>query len=103
MCGNKANEVPNYEQMQQGHHVKEILVKLKMKVSEDSSRLPEGIYITGVVVEDTRPVGGGSYADIYCGEYNGERVAVKKLRFSTTESVDERLKRLRVSDLSYCT
>ncbi|KAF7798348.1 hypothetical protein EIP86_009569 [Pleurotus ostreatoroseus] len=57
-----------------------------------SDQLPESIFITGVRLKSATPVGGGAFADIFYGEYEGKLVAIKKLRAFLEDTEAEREK-----------
>ncbi len=67
-----------------------------MKVAQMSDQLPESIFITGVRLKSATPVGGGAFADIFYGEYQGKLVAIKKLRAFLEDTEADREKTSRV-------
>lgn len=96
MRGVRTDEVPSYQQVEDGNAFKQQLIHLSVKVAQASDQLPESIFIGGVKLLDKSPVGAGGHADIYYGDYDGQLVAVKKLRASATETAETRAKRSRV-------
>lgn len=99
MCGINPYDTPSPEQADAANALKRSLLYLSIKVAQKSDQLPESIFITGVKLKNTNPVGGGSFADIFYGEYEGRLVAVKKLRAFLQDTEAEREKESRVSPL----
>ncbi|EKM54978.1 uncharacterized protein PHACADRAFT_208517 [Phanerochaete carnosa HHB-10118-sp] len=60
------------------------LRRISVRLSMASFRLPEGLYLTGVTLEDARQVAGG-YADIHRGQYRARYVALKTMRVCTRQ------------------
>lgn len=54
--------------------------RLLVKLSETCGILPSSLNISGVKDCETEAVGAGGFADIYRASYNGEYVALKRLR-----------------------
>lgn len=102
MCGVHPRDSPSTEQTEEGNEFRRNLMYLSMKIAQMSDRLPESIFITGVRLKSTTPVGGGAFADIYYGEYQGKLVAIKRLRdfLADTEADKEKTSRVRLL-LSY--
>lgn len=42
--------------------------------------LPSGLVIEGATVTTFDPFAGGSYGDVYMGDLNGQRVAIKRIK-----------------------
>jgi hypothetical protein len=61
------------------HEFRRGALQLLVKISNRSGRLPESLFIRGLVVEDVPLVHGG-FADVFRGSYLGVPVAVKRLR-----------------------
>lgn len=62
--------------MSHRYGIRRLLVRLCL----DSGILPPSLFVAGIKCEDSDPVGMGGYADIFCGTYAGNRVALKRLR-----------------------
>ena len=69
-------------------HFLQRLTRVSVRLAELSIQLPRSVTISGVLLLDGKPRGGGSFADIYQGRYGNNVVAVKKLRMSVYESKD---------------
>lgn len=64
--------------------------RLIVKLSEVCDLLPSSLAIHGVEHRSVNPVFGGTFGDIFGAQYQGSFVALKRLRFFQTESVDTR-------------
>jgi hypothetical protein len=60
--------------------------RLIIQLSEVSGLLPFSTAIRGVENVSSTPLAGGNFGDIFRGEYQGELVALKRLRLFQTES-----------------
>jgi hypothetical protein len=67
------------------------LVRLAIRLAENSSRLPSALFIQGVEYASGRdPDRGGAFADIFRGVHDGTPVALKRLRvFEADHDRDE--------------
>ena len=92
ICGVTNDILPNYEQAEEGNKFKRTLLQLSIKVAQQASVVPEALIISGVTLRSKEPMGGGTFADIYMGNYQGRQVAVKKLRISMIETPEGRMK-----------
>ena len=64
--------------------------RISVRLAVASFRLPDGLYLKGVVLEDHHYVAEGSYANIYRGRYGALPVALKSLRgFQTGDDENE--------------
>jgi len=54
--------------------------KLMLKLAMRSEKLPTSLFLKGVKCSETESYSVGSFADIYIGEYEGQKVALKRLR-----------------------
>ncbi len=79
-----------------GDKFRRILHRTSVRLSQKADKLPESIYVRGVKIVDRHNLNGGAFADIYKGVYNGEEVAVKKLRVTLYQSPDKRTKTIKV-------
>jgi hypothetical protein len=60
-------------------------MRLLIDVAGKSNELPQSLFLAGVDIGAGRdPHSYGSFADVFCGSYQGQTVAVKRLR------IDER-------------
>ena len=90
MCGVGINEHPSSTQLEEAREFSAKLVKLRLRVMEESGGEPlNSMIITGIVLRDYHVIGQGAHADIYLGEYQGKTVAVKKLRTIMDQSREE--------------
>ncbi|KAJ7078489.1 kinase-like domain-containing protein [Mycena epipterygia] len=64
--------------------------RLIVKLSEVCDLLPSSLAIHGVEHRTVNPVFGGTFGDIFGAQYEGNFVALKRLRFFQTESVETR-------------
>ena len=58
------------------------LRRISVRLSEAAMQLPEGMYLSGVYLEDPTSVAFGAYANVHVGLYEGQRVALKTIRNS---------------------
>lgn len=56
------------------------LRRLSLKVAITHSILPTTLILRGVQLSDTTQHGAGGFADVFCGTYQGYKVALKRLR-----------------------
>ncbi|KAJ7263064.1 kinase-like domain-containing protein [Mycena rebaudengoi] len=63
--------------------------RLIVKISETTGLLPSSLMITGVSQRSDELVFGGSFGDIFRAEYQASPVALKRLRFFKTESLEK--------------
>lgn len=68
-----------WKQREESECFEKLLRRTGVRLSMASLILPEGMYLTGVALRDTRLASGG-YADIHMGTFRGERVALKVMR-----------------------
>lgn len=61
-----------------------------------SFQLPETLFLTGVIIQNTKQVAAGGYADIHMGRYRGRLVALKTMRVFTQQTPKEVSKSLKV-------
>jgi hypothetical protein len=57
-----------------------------VQLSEVSDLLPSSLNIGGVQLTSSMPLAGGNFGDIYTAQYQGEVVALKRLRLFQAES-----------------
>jgi hypothetical protein len=50
---------------------------------DDDTGIPNEMFISGINVDFNRSVDGGAFSDVYRGTYQGNEVAVKRLRVLT--------------------
>ncbi len=74
--------------------------RVTVRLAQASDRLPSTVFIEGVALSDQHPVGGGSYADVYKGDFNGVEVAVKKVRIFIRQGEDEWARARKVWDVA---
>lgn len=96
MCGLSIDSKPGPRDHARGEALKQILQRLNVRLSETSLRLPQSVHITGVTILGREPIACGAFADIYMGEYRGNRVAVKRLRGSPSRDHEQLGTRARV-------
>ena len=84
--------MPNFEQAEEGNKFKRRLLQASIKVAQKASVVPDELVISGVALRNKQPISGGTFADIYLGDYHGRQVAVKKLRISMLETPEGRMK-----------
>lgn len=61
------------------------------KLARTFDMLPRSLTLHGVKKAEDHPCGGGGYADIYKGTYDGKLVALKVIRATVTESFRRRI------------
>ncbi|KAH8091683.1 kinase-like domain-containing protein [Cristinia sonorae] len=66
------------------------LRRLSLKVAITYERFPTGLVLTAVRCDDQNQRGAGGFADVYCGTYNGAKVALKRLRTFIMRSESQR-------------
>jgi len=59
------------------------LRRLTMKITVHHNRLPQSFYLKGVKCSESESRGAGGFADVYYGEWEGQGVALKRLRVET--------------------
>lgn len=59
--------------------IKNTLQRIMRRLSYSSGCLPTSLKLKGVTCPDTHTYGAGGYAEVYCGRYNGNKVALKRL------------------------
>jgi hypothetical protein len=65
------------------HPLRRAVIYILVKLAAESGEYPPSLFITGVDVGSNRdPVATGGLADIFRGTYQGQDVAVKRLRMS---------------------
>ena len=89
MCGLSARDKPTPHDHACGETLKQKLQRLNVRLSEASLQLPHSVHITGVTVLEREPIACGGFADIYLGEYRGNRVAIKRLRPSSSQDNEQ--------------
>lgn len=74
------------------------LRKLALKLTVEYDALPTSFYLKGVKCVESESRGSGAFADLYLGEWNGQAVALKRLRVDTKDQdATEKLKRVRTA------
>ncbi|KAH8101164.1 kinase-like domain-containing protein, partial [Cristinia sonorae] len=66
------------------------LRKLAVKLAVGHSQLPTSFYLKGVRKTGTETLGAGGFAEVYLGEWEGQKVALKRLRVEAKPSMSER-------------
>ena len=61
--------------------------------------IPSSLRLEGVRCTDGESLGSGAFADVFCGEYRSERVALKRLRISAADSEEKKQKNKKVNVL----
>ncbi|KAH8099662.1 kinase-like domain-containing protein, partial [Cristinia sonorae] len=69
---------PDYHQFVSGH--RHVLRRLLVKICRDTESLPATLFLNDIKCDSFHSVAGGSFADIYHADYDGSRVALKRLR-----------------------
>ena len=59
------------------------------------------MYVEGLKLTDKYNIGGGAFADVYKGEFQGIEVAAKKLRVTLYQPPEQRLKTMKASPFSH--
>ncbi|TCD61462.1 hypothetical protein EIP91_008397 [Steccherinum ochraceum] len=54
--------------------------RLMLKLALSTEKLPRSLFLRGVKCSETESHGAGSFADIFIGDFQGHKVALKKLR-----------------------
>lgn len=67
------------------HPVRWSLKRLRIQLFVLADITPTSMFLTGIDVDDTIAPACGSYSDVHCGMYQGKRVALKRLRTSSTQ------------------
>ncbi|TFK51555.1 kinase-like protein [Heliocybe sulcata] len=67
-----------------------------LRAAHATTSLPPSLFISGVSLTDSNLIYGGGFADIHQGEYEGQLVAVRCLRFFTNQSKKRRMEIERV-------
>ncbi|KAH8082794.1 kinase-like domain-containing protein [Cristinia sonorae] len=67
------------------------LRRLSLKIALRSDILPRALFLTTVLVRGESRASGG-FADVYCGEYDGQVVAIKRLRVYVNSPLSQRMK-----------
>ncbi len=70
--------------------------QLILKLSKKWDLFPTSFLLRDVKCLEEEPRGVGGFANIYCGEYKGEKVALKCLRVYSTMEESERMRLKRV-------
>lgn len=68
------------------------LRRLLMCLSRKIDTLPQALFLDGVDCKERDPVFLGGYADIFLASYQGQKVALKRLRTCATASSEVKLK-----------
>jgi len=55
-------------------------LKSLIRLATDHDALPPSLMLAGVVRQGNEPIAGGSFSDVWIGEYNQQKIAVKILR-----------------------
>lgn len=53
-----------------------------MDIANASNELPPSLFIEGVQIRSRDPTCFGSFADVFCGTYQGQQIALKRLRIN---------------------
>lgn len=96
VLGEPSNETDQALAGTPGEKFRRTLHRVIVRLSQKSHKLPESIYVRGVKIIDRYNMNGGAFADIYKGVYQGEEVAVKKLRATLYQSPGKRAKTIKV-------
>ncbi|KAH8082793.1 kinase-like domain-containing protein [Cristinia sonorae] len=67
------------------------LRRFSLKISLRYDILPRALFLTRVLVHGESRASGG-FADVYCGEYDGQVVAIKRLRVYVNSPLSQRIK-----------
>ena len=90
--------LPNASKSQQFFVYRNQLRRLSLKVAIKHDIFPTLLVLKGVLCTDnTNQYGSGGFSDVFCGTYNGEKVALKRLRTYAmmTDEQNEILKKVR--------
>ncbi|TCD63897.1 hypothetical protein EIP91_004806 [Steccherinum ochraceum] len=74
--------------------------RMMLKLSVRTTKLPKSLFLQGVISKDTESYSAGAFADIFVGEYHGQKVALKRLRVFQSLHESEKQK-LRVQTFYY--
>lgn len=59
---------------------KQSLLRLSMRISKSSGKLPSSMSLDGVDLLQRESIKWGAYSDVYQGRHKGEVVALKRMR-----------------------
>lgn len=60
--------------------------QMLLRLSVESDVIPSSLFLKRVFCLTEEPIGKGAHADVYCGEYEEQPVALKQMRiFQTSE------------------
>ena len=95
---------PVFPSAASGHHFftyRNQLRRLSLKVAITYDKFPTPLVLRGVQCDTTNQHGAGGFADVFCGTYNGEKVALKRLRvyLMMTDEQKTNLKKVRTGFL----
>lgn len=75
------------------------LRRMMVALSRSAKILPRSLSLHGVTLSTKDPINGGGYADIFRATYQGQAVALKRLRTFTNAPPSEKQKAVRVKDI----
>ncbi|KAF7790130.1 hypothetical protein EIP86_001082 [Pleurotus ostreatoroseus] len=76
---------PNWQERQ-------LLRRISIKLADRAGDLPQALKLTGVELQHSTPIRGGSFADIFLGTFHGRKVAMKRLRCFLEQGIDDHIK-----------
>ncbi|KAJ3475526.1 hypothetical protein NLI96_g11782 [Meripilus lineatus] len=69
------------------------------RFAEQMRLLPSGLVIEGATVTTFDPFAGGSYGDVYMGDLNGQRVAIKRIKLFLKNTDQDRDKLYQITEI----
>ncbi|KAJ3490023.1 hypothetical protein NLI96_g1716 [Meripilus lineatus] len=60
------------------------------RLSERTRKMPSGLVIEGVILSDNFPWYSGAFGDVFVGELDGKKVAIKRMRVHQQQTPEER-------------
>jgi hypothetical protein len=64
------------------HDYRQHMFRLMIDIASASNELPPALFITGVQMPSRDATSTGSFADVFCGTYQGQKIALKRLRIN---------------------